>query len=284
MGVDARPQAGGVRPLSDAVRVAAAFAILVASGGGIGGAVESRVGGEPPFPLGERLHYSVHWLGMKCGSMTLESFATPAHEGTSYVIVMTARSSKFFDGIYRVRTRIESRYSERFQSSVRYHSVSEEKRDLKDELFEFDVENDTLVRVRNGTHEEFELGADRVVDPLAFVFMLREIEGGVGATTSLVLATTKGPLDTVARIEKQDTVKSGLGKHRALKVVPQPKDGMLFSKTGKMELWVGTDPERTLYRIEFDLAFGKLTAVLERREPLEMAPPAEVDSLRESED
>jgi hypothetical protein len=248
------------------------------------GAQGVDVAADSPFPLGERLHYSVHWLGMTCGSMTLESYAVPAHDDTAYVIVMTAQSSKFFDGVYRVRSRIESRYSRRLDSSVRYHSVSEERKDIKDELYEFDVEADTLVRVKNGTQQEFELGADHVHDPLAYVFKLRRVEGGVGDSTSLVLATTKGPLETVARIERQKLIRTEFGKRQALKVVPEPKDGMLFSRSGRMELWVGTDPERTLYRIEFDLAFGKLTAVLERREPLDMKRPAQSDSLRESEE
>lgn len=255
--------------------MAVTLAIIAASLGATAAADGVDAGAAPPFPLGERLHYSVHWLGMTCGSMTLESYAVPAPDDTVYVIVMTAQSSKFFDGIYRVRSRIESRYSRRLDSSVRYHSVSEEKKDVKDELYEFDVEADTLVRVKNGTQQEFELGADHVHDPLAYVFKLRRVEGGVGDSTSLVLATTKGPLDTVARIERQKPIRTAFGKRQALKVVPEPKDGMLFSRSGRMELWVGTDPEQTLYRIEFDLAFGKLTAVLERRELLEKGPPRE---------
>ncbi len=264
--------------------VASTLVVVATTSGVIAGTGEDGVADGPPFPLGDRLHYSVHWLGMKCGGMTLESYAVPSHDDTHFVVVMTAQSSTFFDRIHRVRTRIESRSSERFDSSVRYHSVSEEKKSLKEELFEFDVGTDTLVRVKNGRREELQLGAGKVHDPLAFVFRLRSIEGEVGDSTSLVLATSKGPLETVARIEEIGMVKSGLGRRVAVRVVPEPKDGMLFSRSGKMELWIGTDPERTLYRIEFDLAFGKLTAVLERREPLEMAPPASLDSLRESED
>lgn len=222
-----------------------------------------------PFPVGERLYYSVRWLGMKCGSMTLESQAQAVGEDTHFVIVMTARSSRFFDGIYRVRSRIESRYSARHASSVSYHSVSEEKKSRKEERYEFDVEGGRLVRVKNGNREVLELGADHVHDPLSFVFKLRRLDGPVGEEVSLVLATSKGPLETLARIEERTLLNLEGGRRPVLRIVPEPKDGMLFSRSGRMELWVGTDEQRTLYRIDFDLSFGKLTAVLEGREQLQ---------------
>lgn len=227
----------------------------------------------PPFPFGERLHYAVRWMGIGCGSMTLESFAEPNGADTEYVIVMHASSSSFFDAIYRVRTRIESRFSALRASSVRYHSVSDEKRRVKEELYEFDLAAGEVRRTKDGELQRFDLDFERVHDPLAYLYRLRVLASEPGDAASLVLATSKGPLPTTARVTELDEVRTAFGRHPAVKVVPEPEDGMLFRKSGQMAVWVGRDERRTPYRVEFDLSFGKLVAVLEAREPV--GPPSD---------
>ena len=70
------------------------------------------------IPLDDRLVYSVSWLGVQCGEMTLESAAV---EGKPALVrmLMTIRSSEFFDRIYRVRGEIESLYNVRRRSTLR---------------------------------------------------------------------------------------------------------------------------------------------------------------------
>jgi len=73
-------------------------------------------------------------------------------------------------------------------------------------------------------------------------------------------------VDTVAEVVEQKKIRTPFGKREALRIVPRPKDEMLFSKEGSMSLWIATDDSRIPYRIEFDLSFGKLTAKLKRIE------------------
>jgi hypothetical protein len=74
--------------------------------------------------------------------------------------------------------------------------------------------------------------------------------------------TTKGAVSTVARATREKRVSTKMGRCDAVAVVPQPTDGMMFSKSGSMVVWIAKDAPRRLCRIEFDLAFGKLVAVL----------------------
>jgi hypothetical protein len=216
----------------------------------------------PPFPVDELLSYKVSWMGLRCGTMTLESFAEPGDDGTTYRIVMTARSSKFFDGVYRVRSRIDSWFSGADMSSIRYHYVSEEKKKSQDDLYEFDLDAGQIRRTKNGEHSEFAIEGDHVHDPLAYLYRLRLLAGESGDQMSLVLATTKGALDTTATVVERKRIKTRFGRQEALRVVPEPKDGMLFSKSGRMAVWVGADERALPYRVIFDLSFGKLVAKL----------------------
>jgi hypothetical protein len=225
-------------------------------------AAPPRAGGDAPFPLDERLRYKVSWMGLHCGQMTLESFASPGEQDTTYHIVMTAASSSFFDGIYRVRARIESWFSGRLGSSIRYHYVSDEKKRHRDDLYEVDFEAGAVRRTKDGKQQLIPLEADRVHDPLAYLYRLRLMLDDEGDEASLTLVTSEGALETVAEVVERKRISTPFGRRDALRVVPHPRGEMLFAKKGRMAVWVGMDERRRPYRVIFDLAFGKLVAKL----------------------
>lgn len=229
---------------------------------GLGGAALAAAPAGPPLPVNERLSYKVSWMGIHCGRMTLTSYAEGDGEDPVYHIVMTARTSKFFDGVYRVRSRIESIFSPQTMATIRYHDVSQEKKRFNDDLYEFDLAGGEVRRINNGEAETFKLEAKHVHDPLAYIYRLRRLVEQPGEDVSLVLATSQGAMETVARVSERKRIKTPLGRREALRVTPEPQDGMLFKKSGRMELWVGTDEEHTPYRVIFDLSFGKLVAKL----------------------
>jgi hypothetical protein len=217
----------------------------------------------PPFPLDEFLSYNVSYLGIHCGAMTLSSF-TENQDGTPiYRIDLAARSSKFFDGVYRVRVRIESTYSAERSSSLSYHQYGEEKGEHKDELWQVDFSASEVHRTRNGKLTIISLSTDGVVDPLSFVYRMRVLLSGAGERATLAMMTSGGAVETVAEVVEKRTIKTPFGAREVLVVVPRPRQEELFSRKGKMEIWVGADERRLPYRIVFDLPFGKLIARLE---------------------
>lgn len=220
-----------------------------------------------PFPLDERLTFDIRYLGIHCGQLVLTSFARESEDGAMYHIVATARSSKFFDGIYRVRVRLESVYSGDRESSISYHHHGQEKKETKDELWIVDFDAGQVIRTRNGEEDRtIAIESDHVHDPLAFLYRMRDLLGAPGDQATLAMMTSDGDVETVAEVVEQRRVKTPFGKRDALIVVPYPKDDQLFTKKGKMQVWVSTDGSRLPYRVIFDLPFGKLVAKLERVE------------------
>lgn len=226
-----------------------------------GGASAAKI--EPPFPLDERLIFHVEYLGIHCGTLTLTSYGDDGGEDPQYHIVATARTSKFFDSVYRVRVRLESVYSGRRMSSVSYHHTGEEKNETKEELWLVDFDRREVRRTRDDEVKTIAIENDQVYDPLAYLFRMRTLLSEEGQQATLAMVTSDGDVDTVAVVVDRRRIKTPLGKREALIVVPRPKDDELFDKKGRLELWVGTDERRLPYRVVFDLPFGKLVAKLE---------------------
>lgn len=251
------------------VRIQSWVSLLVAATVAIAVVVSPATAAAPdrsPIPVDEHLTFSVRYLGIHCGAMTLTSFADAGENGV-YRIVMHARTSKFFDGIYRVRVRIEAVYDSNRDSSLSYHHHGQEKSEVKDEIWLVDFDDHKVRRTRNGEEKTIPFSGSRVFDPLSFLYRMRSLLAADGDRATLPMMTSDGDVDTVAEVTGTRRVKTPFGQRQVLLVVPHPAKDELFSKKGKMVIWVGSDRDRLPYQVIFDLAFGKLVAKLTKVEP-----------------
>ena len=117
---------------------------------------------DEPFPVGERLDYAVSRMGIRCGHMRIASFVEHDETGAEiYRIVPHARTTKFFDGIYKVRSRLDSFVDPVRMASTRYEEHAVEKKKTKDDVWTVDVETGEAVREKNG--EVTTTGAESVL-------------------------------------------------------------------------------------------------------------------------
>ena len=65
-------------------------------------------------------------------------------------------------------------------------------------------------------------------DPLAFIYRLRMMDTGIGHETVLGLMTSRGAVETVARVTGHKKIKTKMGKCDAASVVPEPRDEMML--------------------------------------------------------
>lgn len=224
--------------------------------------------GETVFPVDEKLLYSISWMGVHCGHMEIGSFVENGPDGEPmYRITVLTRTTKFFDGIHRVRSRLDSFFDPRLMSSVRYEEHSVEKKKRKDETWLVDLEAKEVVRTKNGETTSIPVEVDRAYDPLAFIFRLRTMDTEVGEEITLGLMTSKGAVETVVRATEHKRVRTKMGKCDAVAVIPEPRDEMMFSKSGSMVVWIDRSEPKRPCKIEFDLSFGKLVASLKETGP-----------------
>lgn len=250
-----------------------AAVLLVAAGLPGPGAAADR---PPPFAVGEKLAYEVHYLGLHCGDMTLETFRG---DDGDYRIAMTARTTPFFDSIYRVRMRLESWFDPESGSSVRYRETSFEKDEVSIKEYLLDLEHGTVRELEDGEEtDRFDIHVRPVHDPLAFLFRARELLGIDGMPVMLnLIGSGKAAPVRIEIVDRKET-STPSGRRPTDVAMPRTTDQLLFSRKGEMEMWLSVDEDRVPYRIQFDLAFGSLKAKLES---VGTRPAGETDADRQ---
>jgi hypothetical protein len=232
------------------------------------GAGDAAEGGTPRAaataqPVGERLTYAVSWMGVHCGAMEITSFVETGGDGKPVDRIVTlVRTTKFFDGVYRLRSRLDSFFDPQRMTSTRYEEHSLEKKKRKDEVWLVDQEAMEVVRTKNGETTTIPIESDRAFDPLAYIFRLRSMNTEIGGEIVLGLMTSKGVVDTVARVTEHKEITTKIGKIAAAAVVPEPRDKLMFSKAGSMVVWIERAEPHRPCKIVFDLSFGTLVASL----------------------
>ncbi len=242
-------------------------------------AVVSTAAAEVPsvaaIPLDEVLTYRVTWLGLHCGDLSLESRAEPSRPALAH-LEMRIRSTPWFDAIYRVRSVVTSLYDRRRATTRRYHEISLEKDELKDDLWVVQVERERARRRKNGEVEIVEIPSSGALDPLAMLYRIRALVDAPGEEHPLTVMTSRGALEAIVVAHGWERIERSDGAVPALRVVQQAVGDEEFGRGGAMTMWLSAGDRRVPYRIEFDLPFGELVATLYDEET---APILEVDPV-----
>lgn len=215
-----------------------------------------------PIPLDGPHAYSVEYLGITCGHMTLESRLEEYQGRPAYHIIVTARNSRFFNKIYKVDGRIDSWVDAETMSTLAYESDVMERGKKKIKRYHIDAEKGVVTAERRGKIREIPYEGEPALDPLAFVYRGRALAEGPGTRFALRILTDHGPADTVTQVGDLKRFRTYNGKRMLLRVQPLPGDAELFSRKGEFVYWIDPGPERTLYRLDFKLGFGRLLAKL----------------------
>lgn len=232
------------------------------------------------FSLDGPFAYSVEYLGVTCGLMTLESRLEDYRGRRAYHVVMTARNSKFFNKIYRVDGRIDSWVDADTMTTIAYESDITEKGERKIRRYDIDREKGLVLADKHGEKGSFPYDGRPALDPLAFVYRGRMLaEPGVKSFTLNALSD-RGVIETISVVGERKRFDTYDGKRELQRVQPMPADSEMFARKGEFVYWIDPGPARTLYRIDFKLGFGKLLAKLtgpadgpaDRRAEAERAP------------
>lgn len=256
-------EAAGRRPkigFAVGILVVAAATVLVCRAEPQGEEGATELG---PIPLDGPNAYSVEYLGVTCGRMTLESRLEEYRGRPAYHIIVTARNSKFFNQIYKVDGRIDSWVDAETMTTLAYESDIEERGRKKTKRYDIDAEKGVVTAERRGKVKQIPYAGEPALDPLAFVYRGRALAEGPGTTFELRILTDHGPAETLTQVGNFKRFRTYNGKRMLLRVQPMPADAEMFSRKGEFVYWIDPGPERTLYRLDFKLGFGRLLAKLQ---------------------
>jgi hypothetical protein len=220
------------------------------------------------FPVGEALHYTIHWGGIHVGSAVISTSWTEEDGRRLLVIRMLTRSNAFLSKFYPVDDTIESVIEPESFLPVRFHQVLNEGRFHAQRLTTFDRTNNVahFEDLRSGTKEDFPVAPD-ARDPVSFMYATRRYRFTPGETNHCQVVSNKKVCDLLVKVGKIDKIPvPGLGKVPSIRIEPTGADAGLFISIGRMWLWVSDDDRRILTRVVAEAPIGKFKALLQRIE------------------
>ncbi len=194
--------------------------------------------------VGEKLKYSVSWLGVEVGEGEAQVKEIVTLRGRSaYHIEVTVRSARILDWIYKVRDVHHSYVDAEKFYSLRYEKILKEGRYHADEVMEYDQEKHTATYFSrlNQSRKEMLIPPD-VQDQLScgYWFRLQKIAPAAKIVIP-VNADEKNWKLGVNVLEKTRLKTSRWGEWEAVEVEPQIQFQGIFVKRGKIRGWIGLD-------------------------------------------
>jgi len=218
-----------------------------------------------PFPVGEELHYRIYWGFIYVGSTVITSKWVDEDGRRLLLIRYRTKSSSVLDKLYPVDSVAESvvdpatflpiRFTKNLREGRhRYHEITHFQHDaglahweslVKDMVNVYPIDKDTR-------------------DIISFVYSLRTQEFPIGEEKHFRVMADEKIYDLYAKGTKFEKVKlKEYGKVESLRIDPTKAefDGV-FVRKGKIIVWVSRDRRRLCTRLEAEVPFANVKAIL----------------------
>jgi hypothetical protein len=232
-----------------------------------------------PFEPGETLVYTISWLKIEGGEMTLATTREASPDGVPvHRIRLSAVSNDYVSRFYPVDTRYETWVDARDFTPVRFEKHAREGRYASDEVEEFDLSR--RVATWRDAREVRGVGPipERFQDVISSFYFMRTVPLAPGQETRVDLYSRGKVYRLVVAVLGREDVETELGVFRALKVQPRMHESASSEdrNKGKLFLWFSDDARRLPVMARTILPIGSVTARLTRvsGEPPPPTPPA----------
>ncbi len=247
-----------------------------------------------PFPVGERLTYSITWFGIAAGTATLEVRDLASVNGRpAYRIMTRARSTPFISTFYKVDDWTESLWDAQSFSSIRFTKHLREGRYRHDSEISFDLEAAEAVfryidhKAVSSEADGLEDGARKgglrtekypappgVQDELSQLYLFRTRPLQLGRSETVQTFASKKTWEVEVQVLKKERVKTPAGKFDTILVKPLLKFEGIFQRKGEMLIWLTDDAARIPVKMTSKVVIGSFVTTLLTREviPSENTP------------
>ncbi len=217
-----------------------------------------------PFRPGEILVYTIAWLKIEGGEMTLSARQTAASDGVPvYHILLTAVSNDYVSKFYPVNTRYETWVDARDFQPLRFEKRAREGRYVSDEVEEFDLAR----RVGSWRTDRTPL-PERVQDIISSFYFMRTQPLEPGTDVRVDMFSRGKVYRLLVRVQAKETVETEAGTFPAIRVQPAmlTEEGEDRNR-GKLFLWFSDDARRIPVLARTILPIGSVTARLKSVTP-----------------
>lgn len=215
-----------------------------------------------PFEAGETLVYTLTWLKIEGGEMTLTTTREATPDGVPvHRIAMTAESNDYVSKFYPVRDRYETWVDARDFQPLRFEKHAREGRYSSDEVEEFDLAK------RVATWRDAKtLLPQRVSDIISCFYYLRTQPLLPGKEIELDMYSRGKVYRISASVLAKERVETEAGVFDTIKVQPAMRETESAEdrNKGKLFLWFTDDARRVPVMVRTIIPIGSVTARLKQ--------------------
>jgi len=225
-----------------------------------------------PFTDGETLVYTIAWLKIEGGGMTLKTARETTADGVPmHRISLTATSNDYVSKFYPVRDLYETWVDARDFQPLRFEKHAREGRYESDEVEEFD-----LTRKIGSWREDRTPLPDRIQDIISSFYFLRTQPLAVGSEVRVDMFSRGKIYKLKASVQARERVETEVGAFEALRVQPQLRENETAEdrNRGRLFLWFSDDGRRLPVMAKTEMPIGSVTARLTKILPGAAAPAA----------
>jgi hypothetical protein len=212
------------------------------------------------FSHGEKLDFSLTWLGIDGGNATM-SIAPVADDVTKYRMTSLAQSNRSFARIFKVHDEIESVVSRETFSTLQYRKHLQEGKRVKEDDTSVDETRHVATRKRQDA-VDFPVPS-QVFDPLSLIFHIRALELSPGKTYHFELMSDGKVYPVTVSVLGREVVRTEAGRFKTVIVEPKMLGSGLFrDDQNRLVIWYSDDERHLPIRIRSDVKVGTITAEL----------------------
>ncbi len=215
-----------------------------------------------PFAAGEMLVYTLTWLKIEGGEMTLATTRETTPDGVPvHRIALTAESNDYVSKFYPVRDRYETWVDARDFQPLRFEKHAREGRYESDEVEEFDLARG-VATWRSGKTAL----PSRVADIISCFYYMRSQPLSAGKPIELDMYSRGKVYKIAATVLGKERVETEAGTFDTYKVQPAMRESESAQdrNKGKLFLWFSDDARRMPVMIRTIIPIGSVTARLRK--------------------
>jgi len=213
-----------------------------------------------PFHAGESLRFSVQYGFIHAGSAWLEVPEVTEWQGHRvWRLVARAKSNRFIDGLYKVRTEIESLWDHEGRFSRRYIEHRLERHEDVHDTTTFEADS---LRMRDQKGRVYPVPGP-LQDALSSFYKTRFLALPVGGRVPFNYFASRRTSLLEVRVLGRETINTPAGRFKCVVIEPLLKAGGIFSNKGRLVIWLTDDERRMPVLMKSKVAIGSIKVVLQ---------------------
>ncbi len=221
------------------------------------------------FGGGEHLKYYAHYGFIKAaeGEVFVDRRIASVNDRPCYKVDIYGQTTSFFDVIARVRNHWGSYIDTAAIIPQKFYRYIDEGEYKRNEIMEYDHKNDSLFvhvldrETRQLDHIERYAVPDNVQDVVSGFFYLRTIDFNrhtPGDTLAIDGFYKNKVFDFKVRYVGKETIKTKLGKIRAIKIAPVMPKNSVFDGKDSIHLWLSDDDNKIPLKVRSEMFVGAI--------------------------